>query len=290
MAYLVIVKCSKVPKYFNYMYNEPGSAKSLKDYVATRKSTVECIAVSALYRDACHKIKHKQGQLAKSLANVDCPREPVRMVRVIEDLVNMDLIVESALSNTHKRQLAALRSELRVQLTHERKADGSGSDDEPPQSPNLNDTFESMDSVNQSLISLTADSVEASINQKAIMDSLKSLHKKVDAQDKVLNQVLNMLQGVKMKDPVFEDSIIAPQSPSMVLDAPVAGSSRQSEFCLICASTAHSKDDCFIYRENKCDRCGVMGHAERLHELVDQTLRGKVICEHGWESFKHFYV
>ena len=147
------------------------------------------------------------------------------MVRVIEDLVTMDLIVESALSNTHKRQLAALRTELRVQLTHGRKVDGSGSDDEPPQSPNLNDTFESMDSVNQTLMGLTADSVEASINQRAIIDSLKSLHKKVDVQDKVLNQVLNMLQGVKMKDPVFEDNIIAPQRPSVMLDAPVAGSS-----------------------------------------------------------------
>lgn len=120
MAYLVIINAT-MQKYFNYMYNEPGSAKCLKDYVATRKCMVECIAVSALYRDACDKIKTKQGQLTKS--------EPVRMVRVIEDLVYMDLIVEPALSKTHKRQLAALRTELRVQLIDGRKADGSGSDD-----------------------------------------------------------------------------------------------------------------------------------------------------------------
>ena len=128
MAYLVIINAT-MQKYFNYMYNEPGSGKCLKDYVATRKCMVECIAVSALYRDACDKLKTKQGQLTKSLAKMDYPSEPVCTVRVIEDLVYMDLIVEPALSKTHKRQLAALRTELRVQLIDGRKADGSGSDD-----------------------------------------------------------------------------------------------------------------------------------------------------------------
>ena len=90
-----------------------------------------------------------------------------------------------------------------------------------------------MDSINQTLMVLTVDRVDASIIQKAIkIPNLKSLNKKVDAQDRVLNQVLNMLQGVQMRDPVFEDNIIEPQSPSVMLDAPVAGSSRQSEFML----------------------------------------------------------
>ena len=113
MAYLIIIKSNKV----------------------TRKCTVECIAVSALYKDACHKIRHKQGQLSKSLAKVDCPREPVRVVKVLNDLANMDLIVEAALSRTHKRQLTALRAELRAQQTVERKPSDSESDDETPQSP-----------------------------------------------------------------------------------------------------------------------------------------------------------
>ena len=292
MAYLIIIKSSKVPKYFNYMYNEPGCAKSMKEYVATRKCTVECIAVSPLYKDACHKIRHKQGQLSKSLAKVDCPREPVRVVKVLKDLADMDLIVETALSRTHKRQLTALRADIRAQQPVGRKTNDSESEEETPQSPRLNDTFESLDSVNQTLMGLTADSVDASINQTAIMESLKSLHRKVDAQDKTIDKILQMLQSMRIGDPVFEDVIFEPQSPSVGLSRnpePVAGPSRQTEFCIICASSAHTKTDCFIYSNNKCELCGTVGHAERLHELTDSMLRSKVISEHGWEPFKHFY-
>ena len=292
MAYLITIKSNKIPKYFNYMYNEPGCAKSMKEYAATRKCTVECIAVSALYKDACHKIRHKQGQLSKTLANVDCAKEPVRVVKVLKDLVDMDLIIEAALSRTHKRQLAALRADLRAQQPTGRKTCDSESDDETPQSPRLNDTFESLDSVNQTLMGLTADSVEASINQTAIMESLKSLHRKVEAQDKKMDMILQMLQGMRVGDPVFEENVSVPQSPSVGLFSdpePVAGTSKQSEFCIICASPAHSKADCFLYSRNKCEQCGAVGHAERLHGVTDRALRSKVISEHGWESFKHFY-
>ena len=292
MAYLITIKSNKIPKYFNYMYNEPGCAKSMKEYAATRKCTAECIAVSALYKDACHKIRHKQGQLSKTLANVDCAKEPVRVVKVLKDLVDMDLIIEAALSRTHKRQLAALRADLRAQQPTGRKTSDSESDDETPQSPRLNDTFESLDSVNQTLMGLTADSVEASINQTAIMESLKSLHRKVEAQDKKMDMILQMLQGMRVGDPVFEEIVSVPQSPSVGLfrdPEPVAGPSRQSEFCIICACSAHSKADCFLYSRNKCERCGAVGHAERLHGVTDRALRSKVISEHGWESFKHFY-
>ena len=292
MAYLITIKSNKIPKYFNYMYNEPGCAKSMKEYAATRKCTAECIAVSALYKDACHKIRHKQGQLSKTLANVDCAKEPVRVVKVLKDLVDMDLIIEAALSRTHKRQLAALRADLRAQQPTGRKTCDSESDDETPQSPRLNDTFESLDSVNQTLMGLTADSVEASINQTAIMESLKSLHRKVEAQDKKMDMILQMIQDMRVGDPVFEEIVSVPQSPSVGLFSdpePVAGTSRQSEFCLICASSAHSKADCILYSRNKCEQCGAVGHAERLHGVTDRALRSKVISEHGWESFKHFY-
>ena len=33
MAYLIIIKSNKIPKYFSYMNNEPGCAKSMKEYV-----------------------------------------------------------------------------------------------------------------------------------------------------------------------------------------------------------------------------------------------------------------
>ena len=49
------------------------------------------IAVSALYKDAFHKIRHKQDQLSESLAKVDCPKEPVQVVKVLKDLADMDL-------------------------------------------------------------------------------------------------------------------------------------------------------------------------------------------------------
>ena len=104
-----------------------------------------------------------------------------------------------------------------------------------------------------------------------------------------------MLQSMHVGDPVFDDVILEPQSPSVGLSRDpeqcilVAGSSKQTDFCLICASSAHSKVDCFIYSNNKCERCGAMGHAECLHELTDRILRSKVISEHGWDSFKHFY-
>jgi len=64
-----------------------------------------------------------------------------------------------------------LRADLRAQQPVGRKTSNSESGDETPQSPRLNDTFESLDSVKQTLMGLTAESVEASINQTAIMES-----------------------------------------------------------------------------------------------------------------------
>ena len=56
-----------------------------------RVCEVISIAVSALYKDAFHKIRHKQDQLSESLAKVDCPKEPVQVVKVLKDLADMDL-------------------------------------------------------------------------------------------------------------------------------------------------------------------------------------------------------
>jgi len=109
---------------------------------------------------------------------------------------------------------------------------------------------------------------------------VKSLHRKVDAQDKTIDKILQMLQCMRVGDPVFEEFISVPQSLSVGLSRdpkPVAGPSRQTDFCIICASSANSKMDCFIYSSNKCDRCGAVGHTERLHELTDSALRSKVI-------------
>ena len=76
------------------MYCEPGSTRTLKEYVATRKCTVECINVSAIYNDA------KQ-----------CPDKPVKMINGTSELVDKDLIIRDRLRKEHKKQLDALKRE-----------------------------------------------------------------------------------------------------------------------------------------------------------------------------------
>ena len=55
-----------------------------------------------------------------------------------------------------------------------------GSEDEWIDSLRLNDNFESLDSVNGALLSMTAESMEASINHLTVTKSLNALHAKVD--------------------------------------------------------------------------------------------------------------
>ena len=126
MANIIVVQSKNDPKYFSYMYNEPGSTRTFNEYVA-RKCTVECINVSAIYNDA------KQ-----------CPDKPVKMTNGISELVDKDLIIRDRLRKEHKKQLDALKREQRqgsrkqrVRMMMGQRTNGY--------SLRLNDTFESLD-------------------------------------------------------------------------------------------------------------------------------------------------
>ena len=69
------------------MINEPNSARILRTYTAQRGCTVDCLAVSAIYKDAKHVLNSKYGQVKKTLNGLHRLSAPVKMIAVIKDLV-----------------------------------------------------------------------------------------------------------------------------------------------------------------------------------------------------------
>ena len=123
------------------------------------------------------------------------------MIAVINDLVDMDLVMKDRLSKEHKQRLDNFKKSQREAMP---KNNGFGgridelSDCEGQGSPQLNDTFDSLDSVDNALLELTAESVEKSINHVKIMDSLKAVHRKLDEQDKRLKNIKVMLNKLSV--------------------------------------------------------------------------------------------
>ena len=306
MAYIVIVRNKKEPKYFSYMINEPNSAKTLRTYIAQRGCTVDCLAVSAIYKDAKHILNSKYGQVKKTLTGLQRPSAPIKMIAVISDLVDMDLVVKDRLSKEHKRQLDNFKKSQRETVA---KNNGIGgridelSDDEGQGSPQLNDTFDSLDSVDNALLELTAESVEKSINHVKLMDSLKAVHRKLDEQDKRLKNIETMLGKLSVshepRPALMSQSSCASDcySPSRTQSSsqmdrysPAAGPSRVMPHCLACGSEVHDKEDCILYKTHKCTVCSMMGHYEGLHASQNQAFQYKLVKEYGWDAFHHFYA
>ena len=103
------------------------------------------------------------GLVKKYISNAECPEQPIKMINVISELVDKDLIIRDRLSKEHKKQLDALKTERQGSRKRARENDEC-SEDDWINSPSLNDTFESLDSVNGALLSMTAESMEASIH------------------------------------------------------------------------------------------------------------------------------
>ena len=305
MAYIVIVRNKKEPKYFSYMVNEPNSARILRTYTAQRGCTVDCLAVSAIYKDAKHILNSKYGQVKKTLTGLQRPSAPVKMIAVIKDLVDMDLMIKDRLSKEHKRQLDAFQRAQREELP---KNSGIGNrideltDGEGQGSPKLNDTFDSLDSVDNALLELTAESVEKSINQVQIMNSLKAVHRKLEDQDKRLKNIEAMLSKLTVnheptpallsQSSYTSDGYSPPRTQgSNQMDMySTAGPSRVLPHCLACGSEVHDKEDCILYRTHRCTVCSMMGHYEGLHTSQNKAFQYKLVKEYGWDAFHHFYA
>ena len=161
--------------------------------MATRKCSVECSNVSAVYNYVKHRIKDKFGLVKRYISNAECPKQPIKMINVISELVVKDLIIKDRLSKEHKKQLDALKTERQGSRKRARENDEC-SEDDWINSPSLNNTFESLDSVNEALLSMTAESMEASIHNVTVLKSLNSLHAKVDKHEKMLTQILDLLK------------------------------------------------------------------------------------------------
>ena len=63
----------------------------------------------------------------------------------------------------------------------------------------------------------------------------------------------------------------------------------QKAQCINCGLDNHKADKCF-WVGNKCTRCGVQGHASKLHLATDLKFRLAIMNTHGPESFAHFWA
>ena len=59
--------------------------------------------------------------------------------------------------------------------------------------------------------------------------------------------------------------------------------------CIHCGLDNHKADKCF-WVGNKCTRCGVQGHASKLHLASDLKFRLAIMNAHGPENFSHFWA
>ena len=132
-------------------------------------------------------------------------------------------------------------------------------DGEGQGSPKLNDIFDSLDSVDNALLELTAESVEKSINQVQIMNSLRAVHRKLDEQDKRLKNIEAMLSKLIVTHEPRPALVSQSSCTSDCYSPPRTNSSSQMDMyspaspsqvlphCLACGSEVHDKEDCILY-------------------------------------------
>ena len=62
---------------------------------------------------------------------------------------------------------------------------------------------------------------------------------------------------------------------------------KEKEPCINCSLDNHQPTKCF-WIDQVCSRCGVTGHASKLHQVTENTFRMSIMEEHGIKNFPEF--
>ena len=62
---------------------------------------------------------------------------------------------------------------------------------------------------------------------------------------------------------------------------------KEKEPCINCTLDNHQPTKCF-WIDQVCSRCGVTGHASKLHQVMENTFRMSIMEEHGIKNFPEF--
>lgn len=143
-----------------------------------------------------------------------------------------------------------------------------------------------------------ASSSDAKIDQvlktcKEILESVSRVHARMDKHTSeciAVDETLKLLQRIANRMNPVEDEERTQTQRFMCsyceVDDHKLTDCNTKQRCLKCGLFSHKQESCDF--DKTCNHCGVKGHAARLHDVVTQDERLKIITFHGPEAFGHF--
>ena len=141
----------------------------------------------------------------------------------------------------------------------------------------------------------TEEKMETILNKcTEIMESVAKVHNRLDKHSSkciAVDGTLKLLQKFadrvcqsepkeEFQEPTFQCSYCATDNHKLI-------DCTAKERCMKCGGLfIHKQDSCSW--EKDCNKCGKPGHAARLHDVMNQADRIKIINFHGMEVFGHF--
>ena len=126
-----------------------------------------------------------------------------------------------------------------------------------------------------------------------IMESVARIHSRLDKHSseciavdgtlKLLQKIADRVSPSEQKEEIQETVF---QCSYCEMDNHKLSDCTEKVRCMKCGLFVHKQDSCNW--EKDCNKCGKPGHAARLHDVMNQADRIKIVNLHGTEAFGHF--
>ncbi len=271
MALIVSVSEAGVLASIFYMVKEPVAEATLTEYLRAGGCSVSFIEVSKDYGKAKFKIAYEFGMVKRSNSRALMPTRLMSLVKVIDDLINMDCISKSSLGREHARGVRKTRSAVRGESGGVVSVQDTDEEDEE-------------DEVESGLEG-TKKEVEHSIALVPVMETLGIILNKMEAQEKNMQVMNKTLGDLSTKVGKLQEMGERQEADLTAIKADLKA--RPGHWCSFCKLSTHALEECRNRKRKatlgaaQCAECGGDNHASTLHFVTDQEIRDNIKIKFG---------